>query len=154
VVAALRDLSRREVTGVRWTGPGQWHVTLRFLGTVDIGGAVSALGRLRGSPAARAELGTDVVRLGREVIALPVVGLGGLADAVDAAFDGLGQSTKHGTFRGHLTLGRGTGVRAGLAGRLAERLWWPVESVSLVRSHLGRGGARYETVASVELASP
>ena len=139
---------------MRWTGPEQWHVTLRFLGSLDVAVAVAALDRLRGSPGARAELGLDVVRLGREVLALPVDGLGGLAAAVDVAFDGLGQATEQRTFRGHLTLCRGKAVRAGLVGRPPDRMSWPVESVALVRSHLGRDNARYETVASVELASP
>lgn len=153
VVAVIRDLPRREVTGVRWTGREQWHVTLRFLGTVDMAAAVSALDRLRGSPGAVAELGTDVMHLGREVLALPVDGLGGLATAVDAAFDGLGRPREQRLFRGHVTICRGA-VGVGLVVGLAEPMSWPVESVSLVRSHLGRGGARYETVASAELASP
>ncbi len=138
---------------MRWTGSEQWHVTLRFLGSVDVAVAVSALDRLRGSPGARAELGSDVMHLGREVLALPVDGLAGLAKAVDTAFDGIGQPRERRLFRGHVTLCRGA-VGDGLVAGLAEVMSWSVDSVSLVRSHLGRGGARYETVASAELASP
>ncbi len=139
------------MAGVRWMGPEHWHVTLRFLGTVEVGRAVSALGRLAGQPGALAVVGAAAVRFGREVIAVPVEGLAPLAAAVDTAFAGLGRDPDHRPFRGHLTLARGKGV-GGLAGlRLAEPLEWPVGSVSLVRSHLGRGGARYEDVAAVDL---
>jgi 2'-5' RNA ligase len=132
-------------------GPEHWHVTLRFLGTVEMVPAVDALSRLSGAPGARAVVGLAAIRLGREVVAFPVDGLGSLSAAVDAAFAGLGRDPEHRPFRGHLTLARGKGVR-GLAGlALAEPLEWPVGSVSLVRSHLGRGGARYEDVAAVEL---
>jgi len=34
---------RPTVAGLRWTGPDQWHVTLRFLGSVDPGEAAAAL---------------------------------------------------------------------------------------------------------------
>ena len=151
VVRALASLRGRDQPGVRWMTPEHWHVTLRFLGTVEAAPAVDALSRLAGRPGALAVVGSTPVRLGREVIALPVDGLGPLAAAVDTAFAGVGRDPEHRPFRGHLTLARGTGVR-GLAGlRLAESLAWPVASVSLVRSHLGRGGSRYEDVAVVEL---
>ena len=152
VVRALASLRGPDQPGVRWMGPEHWHVTLRFLGTVEVAPAVDALTHLSDGPGASAVVGSTPVRLGREVIALPVAGLGPLAAAVDIAFAGLGRDPEHRPFRGHLTIARGPQVR-GLAGlRLAESLAWPVGSVSLVRSHLGRGGARYEDVAVVELA--
>jgi 2'-5' RNA ligase len=132
-------------------GPEHWHVTLRFLGTVEVEEAVRALGRLAGQSGALAVVGAAAVRLGREVIAVPVDGLGSLAAAVDVAFAGLGRDPDHRPFRAHLTLARGKAVR-GLAGlRLAAALEWPVNSVSLIRSHLGRSGSRYEDVAVVSL---
>ena len=133
-------------------GPEHWHVTLRFLGNVEVTPAVDALSRLSGVAVAMAVVGPAAVRLGREVLALPVEGLGSLAAAVDDAFAGLGRDPDHRPFRGHLTLARGKGVR-GLAGlEMAEPLAWPVGTVSLVRSHLGRAGARYEDLAVVTLA--
>jgi RNA 2',3'-cyclic 3'-phosphodiesterase len=154
VVAALGDLGRRPDPRVRWTTIEQWHVTLRFLGTVEVAPAFTALSRLRGSPGARAALGPGVVRLGREVLAVPVEGLADLASAVDEAFDGIGRSTEHRTFRGHITLARGKDVRTGLVGGQLKRVPWTVTSVALVRSYLGRGGSRYETVASADLTPP
>jgi len=151
VLEAVASLRGPDRSGVRWMGPEHWHVTLRFLGTVEVAPAVAALSRLTGAPGAVAVVGAVPVRLGREVLALPVDGLSRLAATVDTAFAGLGRDPDHRPFRGHLTLARGTGVR-GLPGlRRAEPLEWLVGSVSLVRSHLGRGGARYEDVAAVDL---
>ena len=90
-------------------GPEHWHVTLRFLGTVEVAPAVDALSPLAGTPGALAVVGATPVRLGREVIALPVDGLSRLAAAVDTAFAGLGRDPDHRPFRGHLTLARGRG---------------------------------------------
>lgn len=132
-------------------GPEHWHVTLRFLGTVKVAPAVEALSRVAGAPGAVAVVGANPIRLGREILALPVDGLTPLAATVDTAFAGLGRDPDRRPFRGHLTLARGTGVR-GLAGlRLAESMEWAVGSLSLVRSHLGRSGAHYEDVEVVDL---
>jgi 2'-5' RNA ligase len=151
VVRALASLRGPDQPGVRWMGPEHWHVTLRFLGTVEVAPAVDALSQLSDGPGAAAVVGSTPVRLGREVIALPVDGLSRLAAAVDTAFAGLGRDPDHRPFRGHLTLARGTGVRGLAVPRLAEPVEWAVGSVSLIRSHLGRGGARYEEVAAVAL---
>jgi RNA 2',3'-cyclic 3'-phosphodiesterase len=157
VLAALGRLERPSCAGVRWTSAEQWHVTLRFLGSVDASAAaaaVAALEGLRGCPGARAVLGPAVVLLGREVLAVPVEGLVDLASAVDDAFTGIGRPTERRSFRGHITLARGKNVRPGLVAGGVEAISWPVDSVTLVRSHLGRRGARYEAVASAELVPP
>ena len=99
-----------------------------------------------GQPSARCRPASD----GRSS-RLPVDGLERLAAAVDLAFTGLGRDPDHRPFRGHLTLARGKGVRGLRVPALAGPMDWPVESVSLVRSHLGSGGARYEDVAVVKL---
>lgn len=151
VVDALTALRGADRLGVRWMGEEQWHVTLRFLGTVAVEPAVRALEAVAGVAAARATVGAAPLRLGREVLAFPVDGLEELAAAVDLAFTGLGRDPDHRPFRGHLTLARGKGVRGLRVPALAGPMDWPVESVSLVRSHLGSGGARYEDVAVVKL---
>jgi len=132
-------------------GREHWHVTLRFLGTVEVVPAVRALEALAGGPGARTIVGAAPIRLGREVLAFPVDGLEELAAAVDLAFTGLGRDPDHRPFRGHLTLARGKGVRGLRVPALAAPVDWPVGSVSLVRSHLGSGGSRYDDVAVVEL---
>ena len=80
---------RPKVAGLRWTGPDQWHVTLRFLGSVDPGEAAAALDGL-GWAAAEARLGPVTALLGRAVLMVPVGGVDGLAGAVAAATVDLG----------------------------------------------------------------
>ena len=154
VVAAVAALARPSRPSVRWTTPDQWHVTLRFLGTAPVDVAVDALSRVAGAPGCEAVVGRRPIGLGREVLALPVEGLADLAAAVDTAFAGIGRAPGQREFRGHLTLARGKDVRSARVGDLDAPLRWPVGSVSLVRSHLGRSGARYETIAAVDLTRP
>jgi 2'-5' RNA ligase len=153
VLSALATVRGADRSDVRWTGEEQWHVTLRFLGTVELATAVLALEQLRGARGTIAVVQPSAVRLGREVLALPVDGLADLAARVDQAFTGLGRAPDHRPFRGHVTLARGRGVR-GLGGLgLPASIEWTVDSVSLVCSHLDRGGSRYEDVAVVSLGS-
>jgi 2'-5' RNA ligase len=154
LVAVLSAMRGDDAPGVRWMGPDHWHVTLRFLGTTGVAEALIAFESLRGQPAVRAEFGTRAVHLGREVLALPVEGLADLAAVVDVAFAGVGRGPSDRPFRGHVTLARGKAVRRVGRPSLDERLGWTVEAVTLVRSHLGPAGARYEIVSAVPLAQP
>ena len=155
VVATLSGLDRPAIEGVRWTTPDQWHVTLRFLGSVESADpAIAALATLEGAPGAVASIDGRPIRLGREVLALSVEGLADLAALVGDAFAGIGRPPEHRPFRGHLTLARGRGVRTLSTSLRFQRASFTVHAVSLVESHLGPAGARYESVASVELASP
>ena len=141
VLAALASLRGADEPGVRWMGPEHWHVTLRFLGTVDVAPAVEALSQLLGCARALAVVATTPVRLGREVIALPVDGLVPLAAAVDAAFAGLGRRPDHRPFRGHLTLARGTGSAG-----------WPAFGWRSLWS--GRSGRSASSAATSDGAAP
>jgi 2'-5' RNA ligase len=155
VAAALAALDRPVVEGVRWTTPDQWHVTLRFLGSVEAAEpAIAAVEALSGAPGAVVTMDGLPVRLGRDVLALPVEGLSDLAALVGDAFAGIGRPPERRPFRGHLTLARGRAVRTLSTSRRFQRVSFRVRAVSLVESHLGPAGARYETVASVELAQP
>jgi RNA 2',3'-cyclic 3'-phosphodiesterase len=147
VVAMVARLDRPEVPGVRWTTADQWHVTLRFLGEVEDPGSVTAALERASLAPTTATLGPRVATLGRGVLMVPVAGLDALAEAIVSATAGVGRPPEDRPFRGHVTLARarrGASVR-GLAGsELAGT--FPVEDVRLVRSRLGRGGARYEDV--------
>jgi 2'-5' RNA ligase len=150
VVATLAALPRPEVDGVRWTSADQWHVTLRFLGNVAEPGPVTealapAVGRV---PAVEAGLGPSLRRLGRSVLCVPVTGLEPMAEAVVEATRPLGDPAEDRPFRGHVTLARTRGrqrMPGALAGGAAAGRW-PVDEVTLVRSRLSAGPARYEIV--------
>ena len=143
---------RPKGAGLRWTGPDQWHVTLRFLGSIDPGEAAAALDGL-GWAAAEARLGPATALLGRGVLMVPVDGVDGLAGAVAAATGDLGGLREDRPFTGHLTLARARGrVPAGWAGRpVAGAL--PVAEVCLVRSETLSKGARYEVLGRWPLSS-
>jgi RNA 2',3'-cyclic 3'-phosphodiesterase len=142
----------REPSELRWTVREQWHVTLRFLGRAEIAPAIAALEHLRHEPACTATVAGDAVRLGRGAVVLRVDGLVPLAARTSRAFDGIGRPPEERPFVGHLTLARLKGAGRVPLPSLRVDASWRVRTVCLMRSHLGRGGARYETVATVDLA--
>ncbi len=136
---------RPKVAGLRWTGPDQWHVTLRFLGSVDPGEAAAALDGLW-SAVAEVRLGPATALLGQGVLMVPVGGVDGLAGAVAAATVDLGGLPEDLPFTGHLTLARSRGrVPASWVGRPLIGVF-PVAEVCLVRSETLPEGARYEVL--------
>ncbi|HVX22407.1 MAG TPA: 2'-5' RNA ligase family protein [Acidimicrobiales bacterium] len=155
VVTALADLPRPLVPGVRWTSPGQWHVTLAFLGEVPDGDLTSVAraltdvaGRLGGRP--RAVLGPCTAVLGQAVLCVPVSGLDHVASVVRESALGAYRSASDLPFVGHLTLARiprDGGAPPGLLGIPVEGAW-EVEELHLVSSRLGVGGPRYTTVVA------
>jgi RNA 2',3'-cyclic 3'-phosphodiesterase len=157
VIERMAALERPTAPGVGWTGPDQWHVTLRFLGEVPDPAPVERALRAVPLPAATATVGPDAEVLGRNVLVLPVAGLDGVAGAVATATAGFGQDDPR-PFRGHLTLARRRrgGTALGLLGgrpELGLEATFEVAAVALVRSHLDRAGARYETLAEVPLGT-
>ena len=153
-VATVAALDRPPAPALRWTGPGQWHVTLSFLGAVAdeaVGEVASGLARLE-AEATRAVLGPATRRLGRSLLMVPVAGLDAVAAAVAAVVPAGPEAGR--PFAGHLTLARakrGGPVPGSLAGTPLSAAW-AVTEVALVRSHLSTAGARYETVATAPLA--
>ena len=136
---------RPKVAGLRWTGPDQWHVTLRFLGSVDPGEAAAALDG-RGAAAAEARVGPATALLGQGVLMVPVGGVDDLAGAVAAATGELGGLPEERPFTGHLTLARSRGlVPAGWGGRPVAG-GGPGAEGCLVRSETLPEGARYEVL--------
>jgi 2'-5' RNA ligase len=167
MASCARDLRARDGADDvwRWTDAEAWHVTLAFLGATP--------------PAAVPRLAAALERVGsaHEPFARPAGGLGAfpsrrrarvlwygvadrdgrlrrLAGAVRAAV-GLPEDDR---FRGHLTLARarerfGTQANA-LAGTSCSASRLDVDRLVLYRSHLGRGAARYEALATVRLQGP
>jgi 2'-5' RNA ligase len=146
VVAALRELPRDPQPDVRWTTEDQWHVTLRFLGSVDdVDGVVRALAAVR-HPAVDVELGPATARLGPGVVMVPASGADSLAAALPFEADR--------PFTGHLTVARGRGrggrVPSSLIG-LPFRGSWRATSFALVRSQTRSTGAVYDDIATFPL---
>ena len=107
IVAALADMPRPDIDGLRWTRPERLHVTLRFLGECDEALAVAALGSASLAPEpVRVTLGPALTRLGRSVVVVPARGVDALAAAVTKATRHLGQPPPKRRFTGHMTVAR------------------------------------------------
>ena len=151
VLDVIAAMPRPPLAGARWTTRKQWHVTLRFLGRID-DAQESELRSILAETAARsgpvqARAGPSPRRLGQSIWALPVDGLGPLAESVLASTSRLGEPPTHRQFQGHITLARARRPRA-LAGLPVPEVEaaWTVSEVTLVSSDLRPDGARYEIV--------
>jgi 2'-5' RNA ligase len=162
LAAATAEL-RDRTPELRWAPPGQWHLTLAFLGEVDDGRAAELGKRLarvaRRHPPLRLAFASGG-RFGSRVLWTRVEGdrepLRRLAGSVQAAARRCGVALEERAYRPHLTLARARGGRADLAS-LVERLRgfsgraWTADELHLVRSQLGGGPggtALHENVAS------
>ncbi|MGI9601063.1 MAG: 2'-5' RNA ligase family protein [Acidimicrobiales bacterium] len=150
VVADLASLPRAEEPGVRWTPAEQWHVTLRFLGSVDRDVAAAAFGEIDAT-VATASVGPRISLLGSHVVVAPVRGLDGLAAVVDRAMAEVGPVPDPRGFAGHVTLARLRNTdQCSLLGRAVSGRW-TVSSISLVESRLGAAGTRHAVRATLPL---
>jgi 2'-5' RNA ligase len=144
--------------------PRNWHLTLRFLGDVDpvaadrlaaaldgadLGGAFSvSWGRLGAFP--RPQRAT-VLWIGLADGADP---LAALAARVEECARDAGFPAEDRPFRAHLTLARirpDRDVRSLVEGFDPAGVTMTADHISLYRSHLGSGGARYEAVEEFPL---
>jgi RNA 2',3'-cyclic 3'-phosphodiesterase len=156
----------------RWVDPGSMHLTLKFLGNVEV----------KRLPAVRDAISTAVKSSGRFQLLTgstgffpdhrkPRVfwlGLEGdiralviLQKAVDEAMSGLGFARENRPFTAHLTLARlkdeaGVNDRAEFVRAVQARVFEPacaieVSSVALMRSQLTARGAIYTRLAEFEL---
>lgn len=144
--------------------PQNWHITLRFLGWTDDVALDRLLAALDDSDLGPsfdiglAEIGAFPRARNATVIWLAVSNgqarLEELVAEAEEAAQGAGFSPEDRPFRAHLTLSR---VRpAQDVGKLVDSfpgadLGWRCRSVVVYRSHLGRGGARYEPLETFPL---
>ena len=165
ILAVLPPL-RRARPGLRWTDPTGWHLTLAFLGWVPperlepIREALAAAAR-RVDPFPLALTGAaGSFRSGVLWAGLAEQpALHRLAEEVNGALEAVVELPEKGrAFRPHLTLARTRGRDRGEAAEAARGyqgplLAWTVERVVLMRSHLSKVGARYETVGAWPLST-
>jgi len=157
---------------VSWVGRAQFHVTLKFLGSVDrtevdaIGRALESAGK-RFYPLPLDAIGVLAFPERRpRVMCVPVLEthprLASLHSAVEEATAEFTSEAPERSFKGHITLGRlrTTGRQVvGLASTIARTMEtrrfgsWTAEAIELVRSELGPGGSRYTTLAAIPLSA-
>jgi RNA 2',3'-cyclic 3'-phosphodiesterase len=158
---------RERHRATRWLAPEGWHLTLLFLGSV-LPARVPELLAIVDRAAARSgpfsvtvaggggrgHRGEAVAWLPVEEGAGRVIGLAGLL-AADCPADLTSGAPPRRTPSAHLTVARGHDARvvedlaAERWGRPEER--WRADRVALLRSHLERTGARYETLHEATL---
>jgi RNA 2',3'-cyclic 3'-phosphodiesterase len=163
-LAAAVDAVRAEHPRLRWVPAPRWHLTLAFLGAVDVrkvDDLCTRLGRAaRRYPPLPLELG-GAGRFGDRVLWVGVRGavadVGRLAASVAAGSRRAGIAVEDRPYRPHLTLARGrdgVDLRPAVAALAAYTgPAWTAAEVHLVRSHLGRD-VRYERLASFVLGGP
>ena len=156
VPAGLREalaLTRGGLEGARWVDPGDYHLTLRFLGEVappDARALRDALAEVAAYPFALEILGFGVFGDGGpgslHLAVRASDALCRLKASVDEAARaaGLGPPDAR-RFSPHVTLARfgyrgGKGVAAWMAGRPAPRAPFPAEAVTLYSARPGGGG--------------
>ncbi len=163
-VAAWR---RDAPDGLRWADPDGWHLTLAFLGDVDADRVPEIAETVRATAAAHGPTAVPTARLGAfprpssaRVLWYGVADADGLlARLADALAANLELPTAE-PFRAHITLARARRRHADLRGWIerasasAPEALLPVTSLDLIRSHLGRGPARYERLATAALGVP
>jgi RNA 2',3'-cyclic 3'-phosphodiesterase len=161
----MRRLSALElgsVAGLRAVRPGQWHVTVRFLGDVEhhlFPTLIEALERAVTtvpSPV-HCSIGPATAWFsGGRVLQIPATGLEDVAGTVRQATVPLIPDAGEAPFIGHLTVGRVRGrpadpsTVAAVAG-LAFTAEFDVRHLLLVASALSPGGPHYSTVAQFAL---
>ncbi|MEA2652046.1 MAG: 2,3-cyclic 3-phosphodiesterase [Chloroflexota bacterium] len=157
--------SDETLAGLRWADPQGWHVTMAFLGATDAS-AVPALlermarvalrhGAMRASTGGLGAFPTPAsARIAWYGVDDPEGRIAALAADVDGA---IGLDTSR-PLRPHLTLARvrrqPVDLRSWLASASAPEGEVVADRIQLVRSHLGSGPARYETLATMKLGVP
>jgi len=161
-------------TSIRWTRREQFHLTMRFLGNVD----VQDVDRLN-EAVRRACAGSGVLQLRAAGIGVfPGVRrprvvwagvddrggrLGALQRSIEAASAAFTDEPPQEKFSGHITLARCRDISrtdatrlATLVDKLANRSFgeWSANAVEIIRSETLPGGSRYTTLIEIALAGP
>ena len=156
---------REDLAGLRWADPNGWHVTLAFLGSIDAASVPGVAERL--ATVAEAHRATTDATGGfgafpsaeRARVAWYGIhdGDGRLARLAADVGRALELDTAR-PLRPHVTLARArrepVDLRSWLASASAPEGVLVADRIELMRSHIGRGPARYETLAAITLGVP
>ena len=159
---------------VRWARREQFHLTLRFLGDVEVARVEALAEAIRGACAGFGALHLRAQGIGcfpeRGYPRVVWVGvrdeaeqLPRLQQLVESATESFTSEAKEARFTGHLTLGRIKGIKrseaealgkaaAGMANRPFGR--WTAHQIELMRSELSPQGAQHTSLAGIALAAP
>ena len=148
----LRDYPRPERSGVRWSTPSQWLITIRPLGHVAdrlVPSLIETLGaELDGAPKAKVSLETP---LHGEWLRAPVTGLDDLMEVVFEVTEALVPRTHpNNAWTANLVLARGRSPKELVAPLTGS---WTVASVSLAKATRSREGPGYEDVETFPLGT-
>ena len=155
----------------RWNGAEQLHLTLRFLGNVDVAQTATLTDVVRAACANFAPLKLRAERIGcfpdlrfPRVVWIGVHDgekrLADLAKAVVEAAAVFSEETREERFTGHITIARIKNLRrreAGILAKLAQDMTgrefgeWTADAIEIVRSELAADGARYTCLARLPL---
>jgi RNA 2',3'-cyclic 3'-phosphodiesterase len=145
VAAELTLLHRKDMRGVRFVRPENWHITVRFFGDADPDEVIDSLDGAHLAPAT-ARLGPAVDVLAERALVVPVAGLDRLAGTVWERTKRIGEPPPK-RFIGHLTMARLTPhARMPRALGAAVSAQFDVGEIALVQSRLDPRGARYDTL--------
>jgi 2'-5' RNA ligase len=158
--------ARPDGEGVRWVAPGSYHLTLRFLGNVEVEALADVAARVAARVAACSPFAFRLRAVAvfptparPRVIAVaaePEEPVRALARCVEQGVVAAGLAPEKRGFHAHLTLGRVRSRRQPvLAGaEVSGAPEVPVREILLYRSDLGPGGSRYTPLHVVSLAGP
>ena len=158
-------------TSVRWTRPEQFHLTMRFLGSVDAQQLDGLNDAMRRACAGSGDLQLRAARIGvfpgarRPRVVWTGVDdrdarLTALQRSIEAATAPFTDEPPQETFTGHITLARCRDIERSeasklstLVDRMAGRSFgeWTATSVDVMRSVTAPTGARYTTIAEISL---
>ena len=168
------DLKSSKHPGVKWVAPDSIHITLKFLGNIAINRTAEITKAMEEAAQGIPPFHLEVKELGvfpnLKRVQIAWVGISGEVDKLGQLQQGiesnlahLGFSRESRAFTPHLTLARlrnqvslDERQRFGqlIADTNFEAGTIEVDSISLMRSQLTRGGAIYSRISSVELKSP
>lgn len=171
ITEVIADLRQRSGEAVRWVRPEGLHVTTKFLGEVPVKKLPAIKLAIQEAVTGHSPFSLEFSNIGtfggREGLRLMWVGIAGdvlrleaLVKATNAALAVVGFEPERRPFRPHLTLGRvrdeiPTRKRAEIevaVGKVAPReVSWRISHVSLMRSRIVAGGARYDVLATFPL---